>query len=276
MGRFGRTWELTKASWSVLRQDKELALLPVLSTVVGLVVLALFALPFLAVNPDLASESGEAAIEPLGWVILVLGGLAMTVVTTYFTGALVAGAHQRLTGGDPTLGGSLAAATARFSGLAGWGVFSGTVGILLGQLERLGVAGQIARRLLDLAWALVTFLAVPIVMIEGLGPVAALKRSAALFKTTWGENMIAQFGFGLIGFLAMLPGLLVGGLLAATGSTAMIVVGIVVAVVTMTVVAVVMSALGGIFRTALYLYAAQGVVAPEFAGAGLDSAFRPK
>lgn len=276
MGRFGRTWELTKSSWEVLRQDKELALLPVFSAIAGLIVIGIFAVPFLAMGGDLDVETGEAAIEPMGYVLLIAGGLAVSVVTTFFTGALVAGAHQRLTGGEPTLGSALGTATERFAPLAGWAVLSGTVGLLLGQLERFGAAGAVVRRLLDVAWALITFLTIPIVVVEGLGPVAALKRSGTLFKQTWGENMIAQFGFGLIGFVAMLPGLVVGGALAATGATALVVVGVAVIVVSVLAVSVVVSALSGIFRSALYLYAAQGVVAPPFAGSGLDAAFRPK
>jgi len=276
MGRFSRTWDLFKASWGVLRQDKELVLLPVLSMVAGLVVLAVFAVPFLAVNDDLTSSSAEAGIEPLGWVILAIGGVVMAIVTVFFTGALVAGAHQRLTGGDPTVGSALGTATERFTGLASWAVVNTTVGLLFAQLERFGLVGAIVRRILDVAWALVTFLTIPIVVIEGLGPIAALQRSAELFKRTWGENVIAQFGFGLIGFVAMLPGLIVGGALAASDTSALVVVGVAVIVLSVLAVSVVVTALSGIFRTALYLYAATGQVVPAFGGTDLANAFRPK
>lgn len=276
MGRFAHTWELFKASWGVLRQDKELVLLPVLSLVAGLLVVAVFAVPFLAVNDDVTSASGEAGLEPMGWVILAVAGIVMAVVTVFFTGALVAGAHQRLTGGDPTVGSALGTAMERFTGLVSWAVVNATVGFLFAQLERFGLVGQIVRRILDVAWALVTFLTIPIVVIEGVGPIAALKRSAELFKRTWGENVIAQFGFGLIGVVAMLPGLLVGGALAASGTSALVVLGVAVMVLSVLAVSVVVSALSGIFRTALYLYAATGQVVPAFGGTDLANAFRPK
>ena len=54
-------------------------------------------------------------------------------------------------------------------------------------------------------------------MLEDLGPDHALKRSGTLFKQTWGENIVAQLGFGLLGFVALLPGLL---LIVARGRSA--------------------------------------------------------
>ena len=43
-----------------------------------------------------------------------------------------------------------------------------------------GIGGQIAGRLLGMGWSLITFLAVPVIAIEGTGPVETLKRSAPL------------------------------------------------------------------------------------------------
>jgi hypothetical protein len=115
-----------------------------------------------------------------------------------------------------------------------------------------------------------------ILLVEDLGPIDALKRSAQLFKQTWGENVVGQFGFGLVGMVAMVPGLLVGGALAASGTDVLVVVGIALMVASVVVVSVVMSALSGIFRTALYVYAAEGTVVPEYGTEGLAAAFRPK
>ena len=62
--------------------------------------------------------------------------------------------------------------------------------------ERFGIIGTIVARLVGLAWNLVTFLVVPILVLEDLGVGDALKRSKDLFKKTWGENVIGQFGLG--------------------------------------------------------------------------------
>ena len=63
-----------------------------------------------------------------------------------------------------------------------------------------------------------TFLAIPVVALEGKGPFASLKRSGTLLKSTWGENLGAQVGFGLLGFVASLPGLIFIGLAVLSGT----------------------------------------------------------
>ncbi len=78
--------------------------------------------------------------------------------------------------------------------------------------ERFGIIGTIVARLVGLAWNLVTFLVVPILVLEDLGVGDALKRSKDLFKKTWGENVIGQFGLGAVGMLASLPGLVLIGI----------------------------------------------------------------
>jgi hypothetical protein len=275
MGRFERSWELTKGSWAVLRQDKELAWIPLISAVVTVAVAALFFLPFLLVSDS--SPDGDG-FQPgaMGYVLWVVGYVVVTFIATYFNGALVSGALERLRGGDPTLGSAFRGATDHFNRLAPWALFAATVGMILAAIQNIRVVGPIIRQVLGLAWNLITFLTIPILLVEDLGPIDGLKRSAALFKQTWGENVIVQFGFGLVGMVAMLPGIAIGGGLAATGSSALVVLGVGIVVVSVIVVSVVMSALSGIFKTALYLYAAEGTMVPEFGAVDFTTAFRPK
>ena len=139
--------------------------------------------------------------------------------------------------------------------------------------ERFGLIGTIVARLLGLAWTLVTFLVVPILVLEDLGVGDALKRSKDLFKKTWGENVIGQFGLGFIGFLLALPGILLIAIGAAAGTAGLVVLGGIGAVL-LIASAVIVSALSGIYRTALYHFAANGSVPGEFSGIDFDAAFR--
>jgi Family of unknown function (DUF6159) len=276
VGRIERTWHLTKGSWAILRQDKELAWIPVISAVVTLAVAAAFLAPFLLVSDNTASNGEGFEPGAMGWVLLVLGYVVTTFVATYFNGALVSGALERMRGGDPSLGSALRGATGHFHRLAPWALLAATVGLILQMIENIRVVGPIIRGLLGLAWNLITFLTIPILLVEDLGPFASLKRSASLFRQTWGENVTVQFGFSLVGLVAMLPGILIGGALIATGNDALVVLGIAVMVASIVLVSVVISALSGIFRTALYLYAAEGTVIPEYGTEGLSTAFRPR
>jgi hypothetical protein len=275
MGRFARTWELTKGSWAILRKDKELAWIPLISAVLCLAVAGACLLPFLLVSDDSASGDG---FQPgaMGYVMIVVATMVITFISTYFNGALVCGALERIRGGDPTLGSAFGQATNHFHRLAPWAVFAATVSLILQAIQNIRFVGPIISRLLGLAWNLITFLTIPILIVEDLGPIDALKRSAELFKRTWGENVIVQFGFGLVGMVAMIPGVLVGGALAASGTDVLVVLGVGLIVASVVVVSVVMSALSGIFKTALYLYAAEGTLVPEYGAVDFGTAFQPK
>jgi hypothetical protein len=272
MGRISRTIELAKASWQVLNADKELLLLPVLSFIATLAVAASF------LAPILLSGEGATVEDPgtIGYVLLFVAYVVLAYVTIFFNAALVHAANERLEGGDPTLGSALRGAALRAGRILPWAIVSATVSIVLRAIEeRGGAIGRIASGIAGIAWALVTFLVIPILVIENIGVMDAVKRSGNLFKRTWGENVAAQIGFGLLGFVAILPAmLLVAAGVAAGGSIAFV--AIVVAVVWALLVAMTLSALNGIFQTALYRYAAGLDTGEAFSGGELQGAFAPR
>lgn len=274
MERLRNSWELAKVSWSVLRSDKALAVFPALSAVVGLVVVGIFA--GLIAATGINNAHGSSGLGGIGYVFIAIGYIALAFVTTYFLGALVHGANEALEGRRPELGECFAAANAKLHRLLPWALVQGTVSIVIRALEDRGFIGQIVASLVGAAWAIVTFLTVPIIMLEDVGPIAALKRSGRLLKQSWGENIAAQFGFGLFGLIAVLPAILVFALAASTGSTVVVVAFGAVAVAWIVVVSLAVSALTGIYRTALYRFAVDGVAPPAFAGADLQHAFGPR
>ena len=258
----------------MLRADRELLALPVLSFVASLVVAGVcLGLVFL-VDYDAARGLEEFELGPAGTIVLILAGMVLAVVATYFQAAMVSGARERLTGGDPTVSSALATATRRLGVIVPWALFSWTIGAALRLLEQnAGALGRFVIGLIGMAFRVVTFLAVPVLVVEQLGPITTLKRSGALFKQTWGENLVAQAGLGIISFVALLPGLIVGGLVGAALSP---VLGIVIAVPWIVVVMVVTTSLTAIFQTALYHYVTTGEVPGTFADADLPGAFDRK
>lgn len=274
MGRLSRSWEIAKASGRVLRTDKELVVLPLIGFVATLVVAAAFGtLTFLTIDETTVGASTEYDPTPFTYVIGAAAYLLTTFTGIFFTSALVGGAYQRLTGGDPTVGSSLAAAYHRIGPIFLWSLVVTTVGLILQAIEeRAGFIGAIIANLVGAAWRIVTWLAVPIIVVEGSGPFASLKKSAQLFKHTWGENVVAQIGFGLLGFLLILPGIVVGGLLIAAAPIA----GIPLVIVWFAAVSLVLAALNGIYRAALYIYAETGQVPTGFSQETFSQAFAPR
>lgn len=273
MGRIGRTWELAKASWSVLKADKELLALPVLSGLTSLIIAASFLIPiFAAKGIDAETEFGA-----LDFVVLAVMYFVLAYVTIFFNAALVHAANDRLNGGDPTLRSALGGAAHRAGRILPWALITATVSIILRSLEeRAGLLGRIVLGFIGLAWTLVTFLVVPILVIEDIGAIDAIKRSGSLFKRTWGENVAAQFGFGILGFIAALPAIALIFLGAAAGGVALGAL-IVVAVIWLIAVAVGLSALSGVFQAALYHYAISGDVPGQyFSPSTFNDAFAPR
>jgi hypothetical protein len=275
MSRIRNSWELAKVSWGVLRSDKSLAAFPVISAIVTLIVIGIFAGLIGLTGVD--SDHGQEGLKAIGYVFVVVGYIVLAFVTTYFTAALVAGANEVLNGRRAALGESFAAANAKLHRLLPWAFVQGTVSIIIQALEeRLGVFGQIIARLLGAAWAVLTFLTIPIIMLEDLGPWNALKRSGHLLKQTWGENIVAQLGFGILALVASLPGLAIIAIGVATGSVAAAVAIGIVGAIWVAIVAVVISAMSGIYRTALYRYAVDGQAPGPFAGVDMAHAFGPR
>ena len=165
----------------------------------------------------------------------------------------------------------------RIHRLLPWAIVVATVNLVLQAIEsRAGALGRFVIGFIGMAWRVVTFLVVPILVFENIGPVDAVKRSATLFKKTWGENLAAQVGFGLLGFVAIIPAIIIAGLLIATGVAPLIVLGIIAAVVWIGLASIAISTLNGIFQTALYRYAADGTIPAAFAGTGLEGSFTQK
>ena len=256
MGRIGNSIKLLKASWEVLKADKELIALPIISGAASIVIALSFVVPFFLVRGfDGTDEAG-----PLEYIILFGLYVALAYVTIFFNAALVHAANERLGGGDPTIKSALRGARSRAGKILPWAIVSATVSVILRAIEeRVGVVGRIIVALVGMAWTLITFLVLPLIVIEGIGVGEAIRRSKDLFKRTWGENVAAQIGFGLIGFLAILPAVAIVVAGAAVGGVALGIVIVIAVVWTVTVVAAI-AAMSVIFQTALYHFAVEGQV----------------
>jgi hypothetical protein len=274
MTRLRNSWELAKISWGVLKSDRSLLWIPALGALATFAVLGVLGVVFLLTGIDSGGDGAES-LAPIGYVLVVVAYLALAFVSVFFQAALVVAANARLDGRDTTLGDAVSVAGTKVHRLLPWAVVVATVSFIIGQLERQEIIGIIIGRLIGAAWSILTFLAIPIIVIEDAGPGRALKRSKDLLGKTWGENITAQVGFGFLGLVALLPAAALIGIGAAIGSAVVLGVTIGVGVAWLAIVTLVLSALTGIYRTALYRYVSDGVAPAAFAGADLGHAFAP-
>ena len=260
MGKLSHTWSLMGASWRVLKQDKEILIFPLLSGICCLLVLASFAIPIISSGSwELPEENASTKQQIMYYVTLFLFYFCNYFVIVFFNSAIIACAAIRMEGGDPTTGDGFRAALARLPLIFGWALVSATVGLILRIIEdRSKTVGRIVAGLLGMAWTVVSFLVVPILVIEKKDPISALKESTLLLKKTWGEQLIGNFSFGLIFLLLNIPAIILVALGFFSGNTVTLITCIILAVIYLIVVALIQSALQAVFQAAVYLYAREG------------------
>jgi hypothetical protein len=275
------SWELVKASAAVLRSDKELVVFPIVSAIGVLIVTATFAVPlFLAGLFDQMYVDGKG-FQPLGMLVAFLFYLVQYFVIFFANTALVGAAMIRLDGGDPTVGDGFRIAMRRVGPILGYALISATVGMILRTIaERAGIIGRLVISLIGLAWNLATYLVVPVLAAEEIGPVDAIKRSVGLLKHTWGEQIVGNAGigavFGLLTFGLFLVGVPLIVLAALAESLALLAAAVVIVVLAALALGVISSALSGIYTAAVYRYAATGEVGRSFNPELVRNAFRAK
>src|SRR6266550_3390241 len=227
-------WQLTKVSLSILRREKGLIVLPFLSLLTTGVAWILFFIGIFFFAPTPTNPFGS---------VFFYAGLAVVYfitffVSIYFNAAVMGAAMIRLNGGDPTISDGLKVANQNLKRIAGWALVSATVGLALR--------------------AIATYLVVPVLIFEKIGPWAAVKRSGSLLRKTWGEAAGGYLSLGVIFVLLALPGILffiVGGLV---GGVVGLVVGVAIAAVYWLILGLLGAAAQSILVTALYRYATTG------------------
>lgn len=272
MKRIRRGWALTKKSWGLLTAHRDLVRFPLYGGIATIILGLVFLGP------------GAFALDKhsygIGIPLIVIGIYVLSVVGIYFSVGLAACADLIFRGQEATVGDGTAVANSRFAQICGWAALSTAIAVIIGVLENQGGAlGDIAGRLVGTAWSLVTFLSVPVIAIEGTGPIETLKRSASLFKQRWGQQITGNLAIGgavfLIGFLPAAI-LIVAGILIwpSTGFVGALLV--VIGALILCVALLISKALSGIFGVALYRYALDGEVIGGFTQEDLESAVKPK
>jgi len=285
--RIGRGWRMLGASWTLLKAHPKLLLFPIIS---GLAFFALIAAIAASIfySPGTLERLSDTARpdEPLVYAAAFAFYFVSTFIIVFFNAALVFCALEGLAGRIPSLIGGIGMAARRLPQILAWTLLATTVGLLLSALEsflrdKLGLLGAILGGVGEIAWSLTTYFVVPVLVVDGAGPVTAVKRSASLLRQTWGESLGGAGGLGAISFLFFLPVVLLIVVVVAINrsiglSEAMVwtlIAGVCAYLLALTIV---FSALGTIFRVGAYVYATTGHAPSSMDPALLQGAFRKK
>jgi hypothetical protein len=267
MGRISRSFQLVGQSYRILMQDKELMMLPLISGVVIVAIVASFAFGF---GLDAARVERHG---PDVYVPFFLMYVATYAVGIFFQAAVVAGATERMRGGDPTVGSALAAARRRLGPILMWAVVAATVGMVIRAIhDRVGFLGRIIASLMGAAWSLSTFFIVPVLVLEERPIGESFTRSVSVFKKTWGETVVGGASLGIAAICAWVTLVAIVGLLAmAVGQAALLVFA-----AGAIFLAIFFPALQGVYVASLFRYATDGQTPPGLDKRLFDRAFTPK
>ena len=282
----GRGWKLSKLSFSVVKADPELLLYTFLSTMMVFVTIAAAAYPGYeaennegshwamtdsVLNPETGEEERQATSSYMAWIFLTY--MVGSIIVVFWNSAIIVSAHERLTGGDPTIMTGIKAAFSRIHIIILWGIIAGTVGLLLriardaanknskGGMKFVAMA---VLWLVEIAWWVYTFFIIPMIVLEKKGVREGLRDGRSLFGKTWGENVTSGLGIGFISLVGIVFSLVVAGLIYFTISP---IGGIIIAVALIGIIVLWANTAEVVVVAALYEFAKTGKM-PNLDGNG--------
>lgn len=277
MSKMKNGLELSRQSWGALRANRQLVIFPIISMIGLIVITALFFVPQAALLGLTGITSGAAA--GFSWIAFLVVLFVYYLVAYFFvifSNTALVGAVLRLIEGKPaTVGDGLRVAMSRLGKIFVFALISATVGVIARSITQSGrssnniivsILAAVIGGLIQGAWNLMVFFALPVMIVEKVSVTASLKRSLEIFKQTWGEGFVGSTAIGGISCLVSLLILLVTGAMIAggiaLGNVPLIIAGAVLMLFGFVIVSLLNGAVNGIFQASLYHFATTGSAGP--------------
>jgi hypothetical protein len=271
-----RSVKITKMSFRMVFEDKELILFPNLAILTACFYVAILFLPVYYF--DLLDYFDNLLFVSAFTIISYIGA---AIIITFFEVCVVNTCRARFSGGNATFRESIVFASSRFWTIIKWGIVSGTVMSILKAIQSLtsrSLIGSLIAWMTKKAWALATAFVIPIIVYENIGSGKAISRSMEILRKTWGENLFRYFGLGFVQFLCNLLGfmffMIVGLFLGMSDIMRLILLGVF--ILYFVIVNSLFAIASHAFNTALYIYATENKVPDGFDSEVLRDAFMKK
>ncbi|MEU3462033.1 DUF6159 family protein [Streptomyces sp. NPDC006733] len=239
-----------RMSFGVLRSNRRLLVFPLLSAVALLLVFgALTVVAFVLDGAGSSPSTVDLVASGAGYLLL---GFAFTLCSA----AMICAVDDVLRGEPARIGTSYRRALRHWPRLLAWSLLNTTVLLLIRQLERIPVVGWVLSTLFSSGWAIATYLALPAMMVDGLGVVESTRRSARLLRETFSRQVWGSLWIALPMVFSVIIGFAAFMLAAESNDPGLAIAGGAFAVLILLGALLVGTTLSGIFRTALYRDAA--------------------
>lgn len=304
MGKFTRSWQLFKSSLSIMGQNRQLLVFPIVTFLCTILIVLFFLVPvtlrptgyayvssqhWQAISHSLFVPTTDAnghtteTLSPLAMGYLAVMYFVSMFLATFFNVGFYHEILAALQGEPVSISRGLKFAGTRLKAILLWTIFAGIVGLIIKQIEeRLGFFGRIIGRFIGLAWSIASVFVIPIIVQEeqNANPIAMLKNSAGILKRTWGESLIGYVGINLVGGLVMV--LSIGFLVAAGAISAAVnnywILGVVFVLwfIAIILFSYLSSIASQVYKGALFLYATNGMIVEPYSQEMFDSAWKFK
>ena len=282
--RLSRGWKMTKLGMAVVRADPELMVYTFLSAVfslvaIGAAVSSSVGLDVIASDPECVGEECGSELVLAHAAIWFVFYLLVSVITVFWNAAIIASAYERLSSGtNPSFSYGIGQAIKCLPQILVWGVIAGTVGLFIQILEGvahsedspppLRVIAGLASFIIGIAWWIVTFFVIPMIVLERAGVLDGMSRSTELFKRTWGEDVASHVSTGLLMILCILLLFGVSTPLMMAGDVGLIL-GLIILAVGLLFTVLFFSTVEAVSRASLFYYAKTGQMPPMAAKVGI-------
>ena len=283
--RISRGWKMAKLGIAVVRADPELMVYTFLSALFSLVAIGAaisgsVGLDAIATDPECVGEDCGSALAFAHMAIWFLFYMIVSIITVFWNAAIIASAYERLSSGtNPSFSYGIGQAIRCLPQILVWVVIAGTVGLFIQILEALAhnddsplplrIVAGLASFIIGIAWWIVTFFMIPMIVLERAGVLDSMGRSTDLFKRTWGEDVTSHIGTGLLMFLTILVVTGISVPLMYLGDFG-IILGIVILAVGLLFTVLFFSTVESVNRASLFYYAKTGEAPPMAAKVGIE------
>lgn len=257
--RIASGWRLALASLVEIKRDPILLFFPFVSGIALLLIGGLY------ISAIWGSD--------LKWWEFVPLYFGTTLVGVFSNATVMAAVSMRFDGEQPTIDAAVRLTLSKLPKLLVWTAVSTTVGLAIRVGEgRLPFFGQVMASLVGIAWSVITFLIVPVLLFEELGIKSGVRRSADLVRARWGEAAVGNIS---ITALTMVM-LFVATVMSFIFMSYSVHLGLIAWVASVVTIILTSQAMQSVFIAALYRYAVGDNATGSFSTHDLGMAFRPR
>ncbi len=271
LGKFQASKMIVKESWAVLKQDKEIMLFPVLSSITSLFVVLIMAIVFFifVLHGNLqtwALPKDQQISDVTMYSALFVYYLVIFFIVNFFQAGLFIIVQGRFSGQNLNFKDGMNGAANNFNKIFIWSAISATVGMILRIIaDKSKLIGKIVAGLFGAAWNILTYFSLPSLVIGNTGIKDSFKESAAMIRKTWGETIIVNFGVGLFFGLIFFALLAVSTVIVILAKSFIVFIAVLVLfIIAVITISVISTTLDSVFKLALYNYARTGQIPVGF------------